>query len=71
MVDATQRELEAAGVTELPETVVADPGYWHKQQMENVVSRGMRVLIPPDSGLRTTHAQGGTRGCMRLCEWCS
>jgi transposase len=33
MVEATTRELEKAGVTALPETVVADPGYWHKQQI--------------------------------------
>ena len=32
--------------------VIADAGYWHKRQMENVVCRGIQVLIPPDSGLR-------------------
>ena len=58
MVDAATDELEKAGVTELPAVVVADPGYWHKRQMENVVSRGMPVLIPPDSGLRK-HARPG------------
>ena len=62
MVDATQRELEAIGVSSLPETVVADPGYWHKQQMENVVSRGIQVLIPPDSGLRTEPRPGWNKG---------
>ena len=62
MVNATTRELQAVGVTELPETVVADAGYWHKQQIENVVSRGMQVLIPPDSGLRTTPQPGWDKG---------
>ena len=62
MVDATQRELEAAGVAELPGTVVADPGYWHKQQMESVVSRGIQVLVPPDSGLRKTPRPGWDKG---------
>jgi transposase len=61
MVDATQRELEAIGVSS-PETVVADPGCWHKQQMENVVSRGIQVLIPPDSGLRTEPRPGWDKG---------
>ena len=70
MVDATQRELEAIGVSSLPETVVADPGYWHKPQMENIVTRGIQVLIPPDSGLRTHRGRDGTRGCMRSCAWC-
>jgi hypothetical protein len=62
MVDATQRELEAIGVSSLPETVVADPGYWHKPQMENVVTRGIQVLIPPDSGLRTEPRPGWNKG---------
>jgi hypothetical protein len=29
LVEATTSELENAGVGESPETVVADPGYWH------------------------------------------
>jgi transposase len=62
MVEATTRELEKAGVTALPETVVADPGYWHKQQIENVVSRGIQVLIPPDSGLRKGTRPGWNKG---------
>jgi hypothetical protein len=32
MVDATISELERAGVGESPQTVVADPGYWHKRR---------------------------------------
>jgi hypothetical protein len=62
MADASQRELKAIGVSALPETVVADPGYWHKQQMENVVARGMQVVIPPDSGLRTSPRPGWNKG---------
>jgi hypothetical protein len=62
MVNAVQHELQAAGIGELPGTVVADPGYWHKLQMENVVSRGMQVLIPPDSGLRKTPRPGWDKG---------
>ena len=58
MVDATQRELEAIGVSSPPQTVVADPGYWHKPQMESIVTRGIQVLIPPDSGLRTKPRPG-------------
>jgi hypothetical protein len=33
-------------------TVVADSGYWHQQQMERIISRGIEVLIPPDAGKR-------------------
>jgi transposase len=62
MVDATRRELQEAGVAESPGTVVADAGYWHKQQMENVVSSGIQVLIPPDSGLRKSPRPGWDKG---------
>lgn len=62
MVDASVSELENAGVSESPQTVVADPGYWHKQQMENVVSRGIQVVIPPDSGRREGARPGWDKG---------
>ena len=43
--------------------MVADPGYWHKQQMENIVAnRHIQVLIPPDSGLRTSARPGWNTG---------
>jgi transposase len=61
MVDATQRELAAVGA-ESPEVVIADAGYWHRRQMENVVGRGVQVLIPPDSGLRTSARPGWDGG---------
>ena len=52
MVNATLRELEAAGIDDKPEVVLADAGYWHQRQMENVISQGMQVLIPPDAANR-------------------
>jgi transposase len=61
MVDATERELARAGA-ESPGVVIADAGYWHKRQMENVVGRGIQVLIPPDSGLRTSARPGWDGG---------
>jgi transposase len=61
MVDATQRELARAGA-ESPGVVIADAGYWHKRQMENVVCRGIQVLIPPDSGLRKSARPGWDGG---------
>ena len=56
------RELEDAGVTHRPETVLADAGYWHKQQMESVVSDGIQVLVPPDGGLREGARPGWNEG---------
>jgi len=52
MVEAAQAELDQIGVSEIPEVVVADAGYWHQAQMENIVGRGIQVLVPPDSRKR-------------------
>jgi transposase len=54
MVDAAQRELEDAGVVDAPEVVLADAGYWHTEQMHNIVNRGIQILIPPDTSRRRT-----------------
>ena len=49
MVTATLNELERIGVTELPEAVVADAGYWNEQHIDEVVAnKHIPVLIPPD-----------------------
>jgi type IV secretory pathway protease TraF len=61
MVRATQRELRGAEVDE-PAIVVADAGYWHQRQIEAVVSDGIQVLVPPDSGLRGAPRPGWTGG---------
>jgi hypothetical protein len=39
---AARRELAAAGVTQLPEVLVADAGYWHLEQMNRSLGRGPR-----------------------------
>ena len=61
-VRAALRELEDAGVPQRPETVLADAGYWHTQQMENIVSDGIQVLVPPDAGLREGARPGWDKG---------
>jgi transposase len=61
MVNATERELERLGARS-PQIVLADAGYWHKRQMENIVNRGMQVLVPPDSGLRKGARPGWDKG---------
>jgi transposase len=52
MVAGTKAELAAAGITALPEVVLADAGYWHSEQMQQLTGRGTVVLIPPDAGKR-------------------
>jgi len=61
-MDAALRELDDAGVTQRPGTVLADAGYWHKEQMEGIVSNGIQVLVPPDSGLRKGARPGWEEG---------
>ena len=68
MLDAAQRELAAAGVHETPGVLLADAGYWHGEQMQSIVNRGIPVLIPPDtSRQRTTRRnwEGGHYDFMR------
>ena len=67
MLDAAQRELDAAGVTEVPQVLVADAGYWHQQQMERIVDRGIPVLIPPDAKSRKGTRPGWTAAFTRSC----
>jgi transposase len=61
-VRAALGELEDAGVTQRPETVLADAGYWHTKQMESIVSDGIQVLVPPDAGLREDARPGWNEG---------
>jgi hypothetical protein len=49
---ATGREPKAAGISEVPEVLLADAGYWHQQQMERIMATGTQVLVPPDSSRR-------------------
>jgi Transposase DDE domain len=52
MLTATQAEPRSAGISGTPETVLADAGDWHQQQMERIVASGTQVLVPPDSSRR-------------------
>jgi transposase len=54
MLDAAQHELQAAGVDDTPDVLLADAGYWHGEQMERIVNRGIQVLVPPDTSRRRT-----------------
>jgi transposase len=62
MLDAAQRELHAAGVSDRPEVLLADAGYWHQQQMEHIIDRGIQVLIPPDASKRNGARRGWEGG---------
>jgi hypothetical protein len=62
MVDAAMAELEQVDHGATPEVVLADAGYWHQQQMERIVSRGSKVLIPPDARNRKNPRPGWKGG---------
>jgi transposase len=62
MITAARNELQAAGVTEQPEIVLADAGYWHQPQMEAIVSDGIQVLIRPDGDQRKGTRPGWNGG---------
>jgi len=42
-------------VSEAPEVVLADAGYWHLEQMNSITAKGVPVLIPPDSTPAKAH----------------
>jgi hypothetical protein len=41
-----------AGVTDQPSVVLADAGYRHGEQIDRLMSEGVRVLVPPDADKR-------------------
>jgi transposase len=61
MLRATQRELAVLGQGD-PDVVLADAGYWHQRQMQQIASEGIQVLVPPDAGLRKGPRPGWNGG---------
>jgi transposase len=49
IVTAAERELEAAGVEEQPEVVLADAGYWSNEHIDALRARGMIPIVAPDT----------------------
>ncbi len=62
MFKATMRELAEQGVTEIPEVVLADAGYWHHPQMQTITEQGIEVLVPPDGNMREGKRRGWEDG---------
>ena len=66
MIKATRAELANAGVTEELNVALADSGYWHHQQMDQLAADGIQVLIPPDAVKTQRHSTGMGRGTLQL-----
>ena len=62
MIAAAERELQAIGITEKPRVALADAGYWHQAQMQNIAARGIQVLVPPDASKRADTRPGWNDG---------
>ena len=62
MISATRRELAQIGVSDTPGVALADSGYWHEQQIDEVVNTGTQVLIPPDAGKHERPRRGWNGG---------
>jgi len=62
-VTAALAELDAVGISEVPGVVLADTGYWHQDQMDELTAEhAIQVLIPPDASNRTTSRPGWNGG---------
>jgi hypothetical protein len=49
IVSATEQELSEAGVTERPEVVLADAGYWSNDHIDALRERGVIPIVAPDT----------------------
>ena len=71
MIGAAERELVEAGVTERPEVVLADAGYWSNEHIDRLRERGITPLVTADAhkrdGPRKTRL-GGPYDFMRSCK---
>jgi hypothetical protein len=53
MIRAALRQLEHAGISEPPQTVLADGGYWNSAQITTLGAQGLQVIVPTKSAART------------------
>ena len=67
ILNAARNELQAVGVADTPDVIVADAGYWHQDQMQRIVADGTQVLIPPGSSRRKAPRPAGTVASTRSC----
>jgi transposase len=70
MLDATRRELDAVGVDDVPEVVLADAGYWHQQQMERAIARGSQVPFRPTPADARPRGRDGRAAITPSCAGC-
>jgi transposase len=64
MIAAARGQLTDAGVEQNPSAALADAGYWSAGQIEELTSRGLTVLVPPDGHARTGAPATNKRGAL-------
>jgi hypothetical protein len=62
MVRAALQELEAVGVSDTPEVVLADAGYWKNDAIEALCADGIPTLVAPDADRRKEPGPGRRGG---------
>jgi hypothetical protein len=66
-VRAALRELNDAGVTQRPETVLADAGYWHTHRWRTSSATGSRCSFRPTPDYARAPGPAGTQARTRSC----
>src|SRR5205085_2669368 len=61
LLTAAEEELDAAGITDSLEIILADAGYWKNSAIEALAGQGLQPLIAPDAD-RRTEPRPGRRG---------
>jgi len=62
MLETTIEQLRGQGIEKTPEVVLADAGYWHTAQMQQIAEQGIEVLAPPDGNMREGKRPGWENG---------
>lgn len=62
MITKARAELDGVGITDQPAVVLADAGYWHGEQIDELMGQGVQVLVPPDADRRRDPRPGWTGG---------
>src|SRR5205823_1991510 len=62
MLDITLQHLAKHGVSDQPDVVLGDAGYWHTRQIQAIEDRGIEVLVPPDGTMRDGIRPGWEHG---------
>jgi transposase len=62
MIRTAITELKAAGINDKIGVVLADAGYWKKEQIETLFGEGIAALVPPDGHARGSDPNPRRRG---------